>query len=259
MNLAGRLSRDHKDVLLKVYREAAWWLKWLPRAWRRAGIEGRLPAIPGRTWRTAIPPRLHISLTNGAINYTYRGIRMIKNPIDLALYQKLLFELKPRTVIEIGSKDGGTACWFGDHMNLFGLRGMVVSIDINPPNRPYCCPENVTFLRGDEASLGAMLFKFDCLPHPWLVINDASHSAPAMLRCFNFLHRLLKKDDYLIVEDGFLTEAGLDWDGERKGGPGLAIARFLETWPSLYAVDARYCDHFGKNVTANPNGYIKRL
>ena len=33
---------------------------------------------------------------------------MLKNPFDLALYLLLLRRLKPRTVIEIGSKSGGS-------------------------------------------------------------------------------------------------------------------------------------------------------
>jgi cephalosporin hydroxylase len=40
--------------------------------------------------------------------YTYRGVPMLKNPFDLALYLLLLWRLKPRTVIEIGSKSGGS-------------------------------------------------------------------------------------------------------------------------------------------------------
>lgn len=256
---ATNLSREQKDVLIRVWRAAAWWLKMPKRALRRHWIEQRLPPIRGRSWRTTIPPALHVSMVNGAIKYTYRGVRMVKHPVDLALYMKLLWELKPRSIIEIGNKDGGTATWFGDMLKLWGLPGLVVGIDLQPPDRPWCCPANVRFVQGNEADLSSLEAMFEDLPHPWLLINDASHNAKTMLPGMRYLHRFLERGDYFIIEDGFLTEAGLDWDGERNGGPGLAIAQFLDEHRGQYEVDARYCDHFGRNVTANPNGYLRRL
>ena len=44
------------------------------------------------------------------MNYTYKGVPTYKNPFDLALYQLLLWEQKPRTLIEIGSKWGVVRC-----------------------------------------------------------------------------------------------------------------------------------------------------
>lgn len=218
-----------------------------------------MPPIRDRTWRTDIPVNLHISLVNGSMKYTYRGVRMIKHPVDLALYMKLLWELKPQSVIEIGSKDGGTAGWFGDMLKLWGLPGTVASIDLHRPNKPWFCGDNVQFLQGDERDLTPLKMTFQGLPHPWLVINDASHNADAILSSMRYLNEFMEQGDYFIIEDSFLTEAGLDWDGERKGGPGLAIAQFLHLYPEQYEIDSRYCDHFGRNVTANPNGYLRRL
>lgn len=258
-SIAASLPRHHKDRLIKAYRAATWAAKWPLRSWLRSGIERRLPPIASRSWRTTIPPALHVSMVNGAIKYTYRGVRMVKHPCDLALYMKLLWDLKPRSVIEIGTKDGGTAGWFGDMMKLWGLPGLVVAVDINPPNRPWFAHENVRFLKGNEAELDHLEDVWTDLPHPWLLINDASHNAPTMLSGMNYMHRFLEKGDYFIIEDGFLTEAGLDWEGERKGGPALAIAQFLQVHKGQYEVDVRYCDHYGRNVTANPNGYLKRL
>lgn len=256
---ATSLSRSQKDVVIGVYRWLAWKVMYPYRAWRRSTIESRVPDILGRTWRTDIPLKLHLSLINGAMKYTYRDVRMVKHPVDLALYMKLLWELKPRSVIEIGSKDGGTASWFGDMMEVFGLPGLVVSIDLQPPNRPPFAKSHVRFLQGDEGDLRPLQDVFEDLPHPWFVINDASHNASAMLKCFEFLHGFMENGDYLVVEDGFLTELGLDWDGQRKGGPGLATAIFMQNHPGQYEVDERYCDHFGRNVTANPNGYLRRI
>ncbi len=262
MKIVSRLlGPKRKERLISWYRELTWWLRWPHRMWRRGGIERRMPALPQRRhWHTSIPDRLAISLVNGSIRYTYRGIPMIKNPIDMALYLKLLWELKPAAVIEIGSRFGGTAVWFGDMLKLWGSPGNVVSIDVIPPaNKPWHCPDNVRFMKGDEADFDAMLFKFDSLPHPWLVINDASHARLKVLACMEFFDKRMVSGDYMIIEDGFLTEVGIDAIGNRDGGPGQAIAEFLVGREKRWRIDEYYCDFFGTNVTANTNGYLKRV
>ncbi len=228
--------------------------------WRRGGIERHLPPLPlHRRWISAIPDRLHISLCNGSMRYTYRGIPMIKNPIDMALYLKLLWELKPATVIEIGSRFGGTAIWLGDMLQLWGSSCKVISVDIKPPiNKPWHCPSNVHFIMGDEGNLSPYDFT-DVMPHPWIIIDDASHSRFKVLACMEFFDSYAQSGDYMIIEDGFLTEIGIDNLGERDGGPGQAIAEFLVGRAKRWQIDDRYCDFFGTNVTANTNGYLKRV
>jgi hypothetical protein len=75
-----------------------WWTGWTLR-----------PLPDGREWRSLLSNRLHISIMRGQLGYMYRGMRCVRNPFDLALYLLILQELKPRTVIEIGSKEGGHA------------------------------------------------------------------------------------------------------------------------------------------------------
>src|SRR5215210_2165458 len=89
------------------------------------------PAAGGesqRDWRTSIPRSMLATLQNAAHRYSYRGVPMQKNPFDVALYPLLLWQLKPRTIIEIGSKSGGSALWFGDMLDAFSLNGKVHSI-----------------------------------------------------------------------------------------------------------------------------------
>jgi cephalosporin hydroxylase len=255
------LGQKYKARLLLAFRETLWWVRWPQRMWRKGGIERRMPGLPQhRGWHSAISDKLHITLCNGAIRYTYRGIPMIKNPIDMALYLKLLWELKPATVVEIGSKLGGTAVWIGDMLQTWHLPGRVISIDIKPAlDKPWHCPSNVEFMKGDEADLEDMLFAFERLPHPWIIINDASHSRRKIIACMEFFDRYAQSGDYMIIEDGFLTEVGIDNLGERDGGPGQAIAEFLVGRHKRWTIDDRYCDFFGTNVTANTNGYLKRV
>ena len=229
------------------------------RAFRRAGIERRLPPLPdGRGWRSLIPPRLHVAFTQGLVGYRYRDIPMEKHPVEMALYTRLLWEAKPRTIIEIGSKAGGTAIWFSDQLRIFGIDGQVVSIDLYPPPSPPGLPETVSLLHGDANDLARTLTPdfLARLPRPWLVIEDASHKYNATFAVLRFFDPLLEFGEYIVVEDGTVTEMGLD--ARFDGGPLRAIADFLSERGKDYEIDTRYCDQYGRNVTGNPNGYLRR-
>jgi cephalosporin hydroxylase len=228
------------------------------RAFRRSGIEQRLPALPGgRGWRTLIPPALHSSIQAGTIGYRYRDVPMLKHPMEMALYTRLIWEVRPLTILEIGSQSGGAAVWMADVLKTFGIDGRVISIDLRPP-APIYAPSNVTFLRGDANDLSPTLTPelIATLPHPWLVIEDASHQYAATLAVLRFFDPMLRSGEYIVVEDGNITEMGEDADHE--GGPARSITEFLQDHGDAYEIDAVYCDQYGRNVTGNPNGYLRK-
>jgi len=229
----------------------------LRRLWRSRNFESRLPFTGGRTWRSAISFDLHYSIQRGTIGYTYRGVSCVKHPVELALYMLLLWNQKPRTIIEIGTNAGGSALWMADQMSLFGIAGRVVSIDINPP-MPISLRPEITFLCGDANKLAECLSNefMSSLPRPWLIIEDASHHYEATLAVLRFFDPLMQSGEYIVVEDGNVSDMGDD--AHRAGGPGRAISQFLLETGDRYEIDTSYCDYYGHNVTGNPNGYLRR-
>jgi cephalosporin hydroxylase len=145
----------------------------------------------------------------------------------------------------------------GDILNLFGIKGRVISIDLRPPAPPYA-PSNVAFLRGDANDIGVTLTPtlLQTLPHPWLVIEDSSHQYQATLAILRFFDSLLQRGEYIVIEDAGVTEMGDD--ARFDGGPARAIVEFMLGRRRDYEIDADYCDYFGSNVTGNPNGYLRR-
>jgi cephalosporin hydroxylase len=184
-------------------------------------------------------------------------VRCVKNPIDLAIYVDLLWQEEPRTVIEIGAAEGGSALWFADMMRVLGLEPRVVSIDIRPPAGIHDPAVNV--LRGDTHDLAATFDANDlhALPRPWFVVEDSAHTFEACLAALEYLSTVMAPGEMLAMEDGILTALGLE--RQHNGGPNRAIATFFERWPGRFAVEARYCDMFGENLTYNPNGYLRRI
>jgi cephalosporin hydroxylase len=204
---------------------------------------------------SALAPPLLDTIQRGTLAYTYKGIPTLKNPFDWALYPMLLWELRPRSIIEIGSNRGGSALWLADTMRTFGLPAHIHSVDLDPVTDIE--DPGITFHRGDADQLERDLSPgfMQALARPLLVIEDASHFRETTLAVLNFFHQWLLPGEYLIVEDGIINELGAA--DAYRGGPRAAIERFLAAHDE-YEIDARYCDWFGTNVTYAVNGFLRR-
>ena len=65
--------------------------------------------VSGRSFTPALPGDALTGIQAGTMRYRYRERALLKNPFDLALYLRLLGQLRPQTVIEVGSAEGGSA------------------------------------------------------------------------------------------------------------------------------------------------------
>jgi cephalosporin hydroxylase len=196
-------------------------------------------------------------LQHGIMNLTYKGISTLKCPFDLAIYQEIIWELKPGTILEFGSYKGGSALWLADMLTAFCLETTrLITLDINFMHE-YNDPR-VEFRRCDVADIQACLDDdfMAALARPLLMIEDSSHRGPHVTNVMEFFHRHSTVGDYLIVEDGIVSVI-MD-ENDFQGGPFQAIHKFLSAHPDDYEIDRARCDRFGRNVTWNLDGYIKR-
>jgi cephalosporin hydroxylase len=170
----------------------------------------------------------------------WRGMPLMKNVFDFAMYPALIAELRPRTVFEIGSGPGASAVWLADHLAMNGIEGRVHSVDRVKAEADY---PRVSFYQGDCAT-PQTLFARDLLqsePHPWLVIEDAHHNVAAVIE---HMHRYLAPGDYLVVEDS---------DVKRD-----ALRAFLAAHRGSYLVDTHFTDNFGRNATCAADSILVR-
>lgn len=172
----------------------------------------------------------------------------------MALYSKLIWQLQPKTIIEIGSAEGGSALWFADQLRAFGIDGHVYSIDIKPPEHTHF--SNRTFLFGNAEHLEIVDLAWDRLPRPWLISEDSSHLAKASIAVMEFFAPMLKIGEYMVIEDGNVTDIGNAH--RRGGGPLVAIHNFLRGHRE-FQIDRSLCDWYGYNVTACVDGFLKKV
>jgi cephalosporin hydroxylase len=176
----------------------------------------------------------------------YKGLFNCKTPFDLSLYTMLLWELRPKTIIELGSFQGGSALWFADQLSLVG-GGVVHSFErfselvSDRAEHPM-----LTFHRADLSDLTALdAGLFQRLEHPWLVVDDAHANICGVMR---FLDPFMHIGDYYVIEDILC-----DFNGARYDEIGQTVEALN------FMVDTAYTDNFGVNLTCAPNGWLRKM
>jgi cephalosporin hydroxylase len=197
-----------------------------------------------------LPYELLMKIQQGTMSYRRSGVPLLKNPFDLALYPMLLERVRPRTLIEIGSYGGGSALWFADLVPEM----QVLSVDLQPP--ADVSHPRVTFLAGDARDLGNVL-DMTAIARPLLVVEDSSHLAGTTTAVLDFFDAWLLPGEYIVIEDGILTAMRVA--DSYDGGPLRAIHAFLARTGGRYEIDRSLCDYFGRNVTWNVDGWLRRV
>jgi cephalosporin hydroxylase len=208
-------------------------------------------------WKTSIPRDFLLTLQAALHRFQYRGVPMLKNPFDLAIYLQLLWKLRPKSIFEIGSHSGGSALWMADLMKSFGAETAIFSVDIVrvlDVTHPF-----ITFFEGDAANLSTVFPKSLLRQslHPWLVIDDASHQFETSKEIVDFFNPFMEVGDYFVIEDGIISDLFPESYPGATSGPHMAVRYVLEAFPNRYVIDRQYCDLFGYNVTWCTNGFLQ--
>lgn len=224
---------------------------------KKSAADRNATALDG--FSSGIPAEVLKHIQGGVLHSRYKGVRMLKNPFDLYLYGALLERLRPGTVIEIGTLEGGSAVWFADQMQIHGIKPCVVSVDRN--SCPVIGDPRVLFLEADAMNLASVLGAdvLAGLPRPWLVIEDSAHTFEVTQAVLDYFDASLRQGDYIVVEDGIVQDMPDEMYRQYANGPNRAVADFLARNATRYEVDVALCDFFGPNCTFNPRGYIRRI
>lgn len=215
--------------------------------------------IKGRLFKTGVATTMLSPLQTGVLRTRYRNRAFVKSPFDVVIYMQLLERLRPATVIEIGSWQGGSAVWFADVLTAMGVHPRVVSVDIQPPTG--ISDPRIQFVAGNALDLGAALAPelLASLPRPWLVSEDSAHTMESSLAVLRFFDQHLRAGEYIVVEDGVLSDLPEPVYRQYGHGPNRAVFQFLLERGQAYEIDASLCDLYGSNVTYNPNGWLRRV
>jgi len=204
---------------------------------------------------TSLSRELLDSIHEGIKQFRYKDIPTHKCPFDLLQYMEILWELKPKTIVEIGSGHGGSALWLAAMLPTYGLTDTKLYSFDRAPVQNIVDPR-ITYGKIDTQNPKEYLHRqlLESIEHPFLLIDDASHQYEHVLKILNFFHKWFHTGDYIIIEDGIVSALGRE--EEFNGGPLRAIGEFLAQHPDHYIIDQNRCNRYGAGVTWNPDGYI---
>ena len=180
------------------------------------------------------------------------GHHVLKCPLDLWVYQEIVFELRPDLIVETGTYRGGSALFLASLCELQG-RGEVVTIDsAKQKGRPR--QKRITYLTGSSTSEQVLrqVQRRAQGKKRVLVIVDSGHSQEHVLAELRAYAPLATPNSYLIVEDANLN--GHPVDPEHGPGPEEAVAAFL-------AENDGFVRDFSREkllLTFNPGGYLRK-
>lgn len=187
---------------------------------------------------------------------SYRGVRTLKNPLDLWNYQEIIHERAIEWVVETGTRHGGSALFFADLLAARAASGLVISVDLEHDSLqiPATGNERLRLLKGDSASSATLDAIRALLPAPrapMLVILDSDHHKAHVLRELGAYVPLMRPGDYLVVEDSCIN--GHPVRPDFGPGPMEAIHEFLLSNPGQLTADRAREEKFG--WTFAPRGY----
>lgn len=168
--------------------------------------------------------------------YHWRGLRLLKVPKTQSAYHDLLWELRPRTVIELGVYGGGSLVWFRDMTSLMGIDCQVIGIDKNLAlcQIPSCEMSNIVLHEADCAALDTfdpLVTAAHPLTHPLIMIDDA--------HCNTFNVMQWAVDHVLCPGDYFVIEDMMAW--WHRYSPKLLLD-YLATFSDVLVMDLMYAN-----------------
>ena len=185
-------------------------------------------------------------------NTRWMGRRTLRCPLDLWVYQEILFDIKPDIVIETGTNEGGGAHFLASVMDVIG-KGKVIGVDIEEMDN-RADHERIKYIKGSSINSKTVksISKIIKEEHVVLVILDSDHNMPHVLEEMKIYSKFVTKGSYMIVEDSNINGHPI----MPKWGPGPfeAIQKFLSENES-FEVDSNREKFY---LSFNPSGYLKK-
>lgn len=177
--------------------------------------------------------------------FKWHGLTLMKDPMTLTIYQQLLQDIKPKTIIEFGSYEGGSALWINDILSTLYNDFIIHTFDIDKENYKVN-NKNIIFHHVDNYKIKDYFILnkniFKNLQHPILVIEDSHANVREVLY---EVDKFLVSGDYVVVEDSIDLQKN-------------SITKLFAI-EKKYLVDTKYCDFWGYNNTYNLNGFLIKV
>ena len=199
-------------------------------------------------------------------NFSWMGRPIIQFPQDMMAMQEIIWNVKPKLIIETGIAHGGSLIFYASMLELLGGDGMVlgIDIDIREHNRveieKHPMSKRIKMIEGSSIAkdVVSQVYDFAKGKAPILVILDSMHTHAHVWEELKAFSPLVTKDSYLVIFDTVVEDMPDDFFQDRPWGKGnnpkTAVWEFLKS-NDRFEIDK---DIDGKLlITVAPDGYLK--
>jgi cephalosporin hydroxylase len=199
-------------------------------------------------------------------HFTWLGRPIIQFPQDILALQEIVWNVKPRVIIETGVARGGSLILHASLLELLGEDGFTVGVDVDirPHNRSaieqHSLARRIRLVQGSSVAPGVVTEIRNIVAgrDPVLVILDSNHTHEHVLAELRTYAPLVSKGSYLVVLDTIIEHMPGSFSAGRPWGPGnnpaTALRDFLQSTDRFEvdrAIERRLL------ITVAPGGYLR--
>jgi cephalosporin hydroxylase len=196
------------------------------------------------------------------------GRPIIQTPQDMVAMQEIIWEIKPDLIIETGIAHGGSLIYYASLMEMMGLDGYVlgIDVDIRAHNRveidAHPMRKRIEMIQGSSIAPETVAAVAEHVKgkKSVMVVLDSNHTHDHVLQELQQYSPFVTVGNYLVVYDTLVEDMPDDLISDRpwcKGNnPKTAVWEFLKNTDQFEvdkAIEAKI------SITVAPDGYLKRI
>jgi cephalosporin hydroxylase len=202
-------------------------------------------------------------------NFQWMGVPIIQAPQDIVAMQELIWEVKPDLIIETGVARGGSVVFYASMMEMMGIDGNVLGIDIDIRDHNYGVIvrhpmyRRITLIEGSSIAESVVnkVREFAQGKERIMVVLDSNHTHDHVLGELNAYAGLVSVGSYCVVFDSGIEDLPNnptcnDRPWGKGNNPKTAVHEYLKTTDSFEV--AKEIEN-KLLITACSDGYLRRI